>query len=133
MAAVLLVEAYPGIHQILQSGLPRSKVDTLMTQLGHLAVDKQMIAGNPQFFAFSTTPVPPLTPQAAKAADFGDDETIKISSGNISIRIYIDGFGRMSFFYVEGLPEMYESLAEHLEVWPGGQNREEMLKLFPNY
>jgi hypothetical protein len=94
--------------------LQRIGETTLVFQVANVLVPKQRVAGVPEEFSFLAYPMPYLTREQREAAGIQEWRSVSVNLGEARIRIDLDDFGQINWFYVSDLPGMYSDLTEAL-------------------
>lgn len=81
--------------------------DDIGKQLDSVWIPLQMISGSESDFSFMAYPLPRLTPEERNSMELTGADRIVISESKISIRIDLDDFGKINWFYITGMPETF--------------------------
>ena len=112
--AMSLVEACPAITEMLNSHREELNVRGIALQLDAVWVASQVVAGTENDFSFMAYPIPRPTLAERRLMELVDEESIVISENNTSIRIDLDDFGRVNWFYVKNLPFAFQQITRSL-------------------
>jgi len=74
------------------------------------AIPPQALAGIPANFSFLAYPVPRYTREQREKLDVVDLDPVVIPLSGGQVKLEIDSFGRVGWFYVEGLPQYFEEI-----------------------
>lgn len=85
------------------------KVD-LVEQLTRVLIGSQQLAGCSEEFSFMAGPVPRLTLEQRYAMDLQEEERVDLKIENGIIRIDLDNFRQINWFYVTNLPHVYAEI-----------------------
>jgi hypothetical protein len=112
--AVMLKDACPLIYQDIREQLKNLGTDRIARQLDSVSIALQALDGSPGSFSFMAYPLPRLTQEQRQAMDLQDPESIDIDLGGAQIRIDLDDFGQINWFYVTNLPGMYSDIRKFM-------------------
>ena len=112
--AVMLKDACPSIFLGLTEQLSKLGADQLTRQLNNVSIALQALDGTPESFSFMAYPVPGLTLEERQSMDLKDTESVEMNLGPAQIRIDLDDFGQINWFYVTNLPGMYSEIRKFM-------------------
>jgi hypothetical protein len=113
---VALLTAYPKLIQLIEKHLPEGLPEDFEKQLRAVHVPSQILGGLPSSFQFTAYPLPRTTYQERLLLPVSPEKTIEIVGTSWKIAIDINLFGRISRFYVDGIPELFEALRPYLPM-----------------
>jgi hypothetical protein len=113
---VALAHAYPAFIELILSQRAKELSDKIASQLPKVHVPSQILDGTPRNFQFMAYPLPRLSYEERQKHVLFSEETITISGSNWTVSLDIDLFGRINWFYIEGIPELYHALEPHLPM-----------------
>ena len=114
-SGVMLRDAYPQILVELATHLESSDQD-IVQQLHNVLVVSQVINGDPANFSFMAYPVPRLTFEQRQLMDLQGARSVNVDIPESHIRIDLDDFGKINWFYITNLPEMYVALRKFMPM-----------------
>jgi hypothetical protein len=109
-SGVMLRDACPKILAKVVEYFDKSGIQYLARQLNEVLVVSQALNGTPDNFSFMAYPVPRLNFEQRQSMDLQETQTIDVHLADAYIRIDLDDFGKINWFYVKNLPEMYVAL-----------------------
>jgi hypothetical protein len=95
-----------------------------MTRLGHgdiavelrnVLIPLQVLNGTPSSFSFMAYAVPRLTLDQRKSMAIQDVSCIETTCLGGRIRIELDDFGKINWFYVDGLPALHSLIQQSIQ------------------
>jgi hypothetical protein len=86
------------------------------TQLESVMVPLQTMNGSEREFSFMAYPIPRLTREQREEMELRDSRSVSVKVLNGRIRIDLDDFGQINWFYVFDLPELYHKLERSIAV-----------------
>lgn len=95
-------ELWGALHEI-------GEID-VATQFENVMVPLQGLKGSENEFSFMAFPVPRLTREQREKMDVRDFRSITVRVRGGRIRIDLDVFGQINWFYVYDLPDLYHQL-----------------------
>lgn len=114
---VMLRDAYPDILVKLAEyfdGIDQN----IVQQLNDILVVSQVLKGTPENFSFMAYPVPRLTFEQRQATDMQGTKSVSVKLSESHITIDLDDFGKINWFYITNVPEMYAALQKYLPRKP---------------
>lgn len=114
-SGVMLRDAYPQILVELATHLESSDQD-IVQQLHNVLVVSQVINGDPANFSFMAYPVPRLTFEQRQLMNLQGARSVNVDLPESRIRIDLDDFGKINWFYITNLPEMYVALRKFMSM-----------------
>lgn len=112
---VMLRVAYPQILVELETHLEDSD-RYIVQQLPNLLVVSQVISGAPANFSFMAYPVPRLSFEQRQTMDLQGARSVNVNLPGSHIRIDLDDFGKINWFYITNRPEMYVALRKFMPM-----------------
>lgn len=112
--AVMLKDACPSIFLRITEELNKRGTDQLIRQLNTVSIALQALDGAPESFSFMAYPVPGLTFEQRQSMDLKGAESIEMNLGSAQIRIDLDDFGQVNWFYVTNMPGMYSEIQKFM-------------------
>jgi hypothetical protein len=106
----MLRDVCPRVFAELARELQRIGETKLVFQLANILVPSQKLAGVPEEFSFMAYPMPYLTLEQRQATGVHDTRSVSVDLGEARIRVDMDVFGQINWFYVSDLPGMYSDL-----------------------
>ncbi len=106
----MLRDVCPHVSSELVRELQRIGETILVLQLAKILIPRQTLAGVPEEFSFMAYPMPYLTLKQRQATGIQDSRSLSVDLGEARIRIDMDVFGQINWFYVSDLPGMYSDL-----------------------
>ncbi|MFZ6755226.1 hypothetical protein ACO0KY_17825 [Undibacterium sp. Dicai25W] len=103
---LMLRDAYPEIVPKIAENLARRGLERVADQIKDILVPYQVPNGASGEFSFMAYSVPRLTPEERQLMALKEAETIMLD--DLGIRIDVDDFGKIAWFYIKNMPEMYE-------------------------
>jgi len=107
---IALNEACPDLVASLISRLSNAGHSELADQLPKVLVVSQALAGNEDKFSFMAYPVPRLTFEERQTIPIKERDSIDLRLLDGSVVIDLDGYGRINWFHVSNLPNIYKAL-----------------------
>lgn len=114
-SGVMLRDAYPQILEKLAEHIDGQGQD-IVQQLNDTLVASQVLNGTPENFSFMAYPVPRLTFEQRQLMDMQGTTSINVYLQESHIRIDLDDFGKINWFYITNLPEMYAALQKYMPM-----------------
>ena len=114
-SGVMLRVAYPQILVELATRLEDSDQD-LVQQLPNVLVVSQVISGAPANFSFMAYPMPRLSFEQRQTMDLQGARSVNVDIPESHIRIDLDDFGKINWFYITNWPEMYVALRKFMPM-----------------
>lgn len=114
-SGVMLRDAYPQILEKLAEHIDELGQD-IVQQLNDILVASQVLNGTPENFSFMAYPVPRLTFEQRQLMDMQGTTSINVDLQESHIRIDLDDFGKINWFYITNLPEMYAALQKYMPM-----------------
>lgn len=111
----MLRDAYPQILEKLAEHIDGQGQD-IVQQLNDTLVASQVLNGTPENFSFMAYPVPRLTFEQRQLMDMQGTTSINVYLQESHIRIDLDDFGKINWFYITNLPEMYAALQKYMPM-----------------
>lgn len=94
----------------LMSELSRLDRQEVAAQLSNVVVPSQALPGDSATFSFMAYPWPRLTQEQREKAVLRERESVSVVVGEGTVRLDLDEFGQINWFYVSGVPVMYRLL-----------------------
>ena len=88
--------------------------DEIGKQLDTVWIPLQMVSGSESDFSFMAYPLPRLTVEERNSMELTGGDTIVIVENKISIRIDLDDFGKINWFYITGMPDVFGEITSAL-------------------
>lgn len=115
----MLVEACPQLVDSLIDSLNEGANPDLAEQVKRAFVPIQgMSTSHAEDFSFMAYPLPRITIEQRKIMQLGEEKSINVQLLRGRVRIAIDEFGQINWFYVIGSPETYAEVKEHMKKSP---------------
>jgi hypothetical protein len=111
---VMLKDEYPEILPKLIESLKKNGLDNFIDQLEQLLVPYQILGGRANEFSFLCYTVPRLTFKERQLMVQNEARIANLK--DIGVRLDIDEFGKIGWFYVKEMPEMYNRLQQCLST-----------------
>lgn len=118
MAEVKLVDVLALWAPSLERNLLEKGGENVASQLRRVIVPAQKIAGEPTDFSFMAFPYPRLSAEQLKEAPLVEEVSYLIDHGDARFRVDIDHFGQINWFYIKGVPEIYDLMRIALASTP---------------
>lgn len=113
---VVLAAAYPAVIELIRKGAPIAVLKHIEGQLNQVFVPSQILDGAEENFSFMAFPIPRLSVEQRLLAHLQEETEIEVMSGTARIRIVLDEFDRISWFYVEDLPQLFHALKKYMPM-----------------
>ena len=84
-------------------------------QLKKTFLIKQIITGGENDFSFMAYPVPRLTKEELRDAEFCDEISLNVKIESGEVKICFDNFGRINWFYIKNLPDIFKILSKSMQ------------------
>jgi hypothetical protein len=107
---VMLTQACPQLVEGLLVNLRNAGEQGIVDQLERVFVVAQDINGDSQNFSFMAYPVPRLSTAQRQLMELQERRSAVVDIDNGQVRIDLDDFGQINWFYVTKLPSTYKSL-----------------------
>jgi hypothetical protein len=115
-AGVGLFKAYPQFVELLEDHPSNELREGILHQLRSVHVPSQMLGGTPNHFQFMAHPFPQLSYEQRQTHPISPEVTVEVLGKGWKVAIDIDIFGRINWFYVEGIPQLYDALRPYLPM-----------------
>jgi hypothetical protein len=106
--------ACPALFASLADHLRRLGERDLADQLSEVFVPPQVLNGSPHMFSFLAYAVPRLNFEQRRTRVFADTRSVAMDLAQGHVRIDIDEFGMINWFYTTALPQMFDELVSHV-------------------
>lgn len=90
--------------------------EVIASQLEDVIIPFQALGGHGENFSFMAYPIPRLTFEQRQLMDLQDTVSLEIRYLSGLVRIDLDDFGKINWFYITGLPGIYSAVKEHVQV-----------------
>ena len=108
----LLAEACGAFASSVAHGCQAIGREDLAEELARVVLPPQIIAGTAPSYSFLAYPVPRLTREERELLQVRDFEVVQVPVGDGVVKLELDVFGKIGWFYVERLPEHYEAVVK---------------------
>jgi len=116
-AGIRLKDACPDFVSAIRQHLERVGRDGVSRELDDVVVPAQALGGVDDDFSFMAYAVPRLTQNERKRMNLVESEEISIPLADSIIRIDLDDFGKINWFYVKNWPAIYGQLKQRLSEY----------------
>lgn len=113
---VALVKAYPRVIELLENCRSSNLDENIRWQLRLVHVPSQILSGTPSHFQFMAYPLPLLSFEERQKHQIFPETTVDVQGDDWKVAIDINLFGRINWFYVDGIPELYDALKPYLPM-----------------
>ena len=110
-SGVLLRDAFPEVlPEILGQIAEYNDIEGFKDELNSVRIFGQQLAGHPDNFSFMAYAIPRLSYEDFMSQEIRDEKRLDVKYDKGIVTIVINEFGRIDWFYVMNLPEMYEAI-----------------------